>query len=77
LLKLLISLLESLNLLSLAFTRRLGSAAVSENTLNAALFLFVLSLSSLSGREICLGLREDLTPRLSLFGRLLLRGGGW
>jgi hypothetical protein len=48
LLKLLISLLESLNLLSLAFTRRLGSAAVSENTLNAALFLFVLSLSSLS-----------------------------
>jgi hypothetical protein len=71
-LELLVALLESLNLKTLTLPRGLSGAAVTENTLNAALFLLVLGLGSLPGRQVGLGLREDLAPGLALLGSLLL-----
>jgi hypothetical protein len=66
--------LEGFDLLPLAFTRRLGSAAVAKNSLHTTLFLFIISLSSFSRGKICLGLGKDLAPRLSFLGGLLFRG---
>lgn len=90
-LEFLVPLHEGFGLEPLAFTGRLGGAAVTENTLDTTLFLFIFGLGpfpecsvrimlgcrwckwgGLPGREVCLGLREDLTPGLALLGRLLL-----
>jgi hypothetical protein len=44
--------LEGFDLLPLAFTRRLGSAAVAKNSLHTTLFLFIISLSSFSASDV-------------------------
>lgn len=55
-LQLLVSFLESLNFKSLAFSGRLGSAAVSENTLYPTLLLLIVCLGSFpecEGEQVC------------------------
>jgi hypothetical protein len=60
----------------LALARVVGSEAVTFYTLNAALLLLVLSLSSLARGQAGLGLGEHLAPRLPLLGGLAVSVGG-
>jgi hypothetical protein len=75
-LELLVLLFEALDLQALPLTRRLGGAAVAEDTLDSALFLLVLGLGSFSWWEVGLWLWEHLAPGLPLLDLLLLGLGG-
>jgi len=75
-LKLLVPLLQTLDLQALPLARRLGGTAVAEDALNTSLFLFVLGLGAFPWREVGLWLRKYLTPRLPLLDLLPLRFRG-
>jgi hypothetical protein len=59
--------LEQLDLLPLSLTRVVGGKTVALHTLDAALFLLILGLGTLTRGEVCLWLGEHLAPRLALF----------
>jgi hypothetical protein len=63
-------LLQAFYFETLAFAGIVGSETVSSYPLDAALLLFVFGLCAFPRWEVGLGLREDLTPRLSLLDGL-------
>jgi len=53
---------ERLSFLPLALAGVVGGSAIALDAFDAALFLLVIGLGAFARRQICLGLRQFLTP---------------